>query len=46
MTSLTFAAPYSDPSGSSAQRHEVLLLCSYDLFRLLLLWLDCAGALP
>ncbi|ELK06301.1 Mucolipin-3 [Pteropus alecto] len=43
---LRAVAPYSDTSGSTAQRYEVLLLCSYDLFWLLLLRMDCAGALP
>lgn len=46
MASLTFPAPHFDPSSSAAQCHQVLLLCSYDLLRLLLLWMDRAGALP
>lgn len=43
---LASTAPYSDPAGGAAQRHQVLLLCRYDLSRLLLLWMDCAGPLP
>lgn len=46
MASLPFPAPYSHPAGSAAQCHQVLLLCRYDLLRLLLLWMDCAGAVP
>lgn len=46
MPPLTSTAPYPDPAGSPAQRHQILLLCCYDLPRLLLLWMDCTGPLP